>query len=294
MHKIPRLAGSGFYESLRATPVADPPAIDSIQDRILAGPERSGLDGSEFSLPVGMARLRGRPSSTIRSGFAGGVPSVSAGIARLRELDGLRLVAGIDVSGIENRGNDNFVALVMGTAESIAAAAKTVSVNDRIIHMSDIKNKQDQDAIFSKLNFIGKTITASCIRIDRQETIDLTLDSKPMLRNPFARDRIYSQFNSLLRQELMRPTQKFLLERRHTIDEVVCQCDQDCRPLAKIIGFKLQHKGVVHMLADIVAWFNNRGKEPAGVKQIDSAGTLRAKLRQSYNPKQPKKRPSKH
>ena len=81
------------------------------------------------------------------------------------------LVGGMDFSGNADS-LDKFIAIVIGTEESISAIFDTVGYDH--IHMRNIHNDK-QNAIVSKLRFDGKNNIAFCIRIDRSMTTNQIL-----------------------------------------------------------------------------------------------------------------------
>ena len=68
---------------------------------------------------------------------------------------------------------------------------------------------------------------------------------------------------------------------------VVFQCDSDCVNFAKDVGLRYAHAGQVHEnriyeLADIIAWMNNKGKEPKNVVVLDVTKKIEARLRNDF------------
>ena len=69
----------------------------------------------------------------------------------------------------------------------------------------------------------------------------------------------------------------FLARHNHALSDVVFQCDSDCDAIAAIIkvnGLRHDNAGNAYRLADIVAWSNNKNKEPRGVKSLDPRGLV--------------------
>ncbi len=175
------------------------------------------------------------------------------------------------MSGDSNVGNDKFLAIVIGTEESIDSTVKRLGSNT--IHMHMVKDKKTKDDIISKLIFDGENCIALCIRIDK--TL-LLKKIKGMNYNDIA--KFHVGYNRMLFKYIRPYIENFLIKHNCTIHDVVFQCDGDCVNLAKDIGVKHDMAGNVHMLADIVAWANNRCQEPDGVVPIDVRDAIKSRM----------------
>ena len=63
------------------------------------------------------------------------------------------------------------------------------------------------------------------------------------------------------------------------LSDVVFQCDHDCVGFAKDNGLRYSKKGDMHTLSDIVAWANNKNREPKGVISMDLTTLLEVELK---------------
>ena len=175
------------------------------------------------------------------------------------------LFIAVDVSGDPEYGNYKFMGLVIGTNKGIRSIIERLGNNK--IHMSTIKNKKDQLKIIRQLNFDNKEIIAFCIRIEKDKVIKKI---KEMKKNKnIGHQKIMRVYNHLLMYHLREKITLFLNKHNYSMSEVIFQCDSDCVNFVKDNNLRHTHAGDAHMLADIVAWGNNRNKEPKGVISID-------------------------
>ena len=86
-------------------------------------------------------------------------------------------------------------------------------------------------------------------------------------------------FNSLLLRHMREDIEKFIIRYHCTLTEIVFQCDTDCTNFAKDNGLGSYGTGHAYILADLVAWLNNNGKEPAGVLSMDLTDTIEAEMK---------------
>ena len=71
----------------------------------------------------------------------------------------------------------------------------------------------------------------------------------------------------------------FLKPYKLEIRDVVFECDGDCEKFAKHVGLNYSHsEGEAYVISDIVAWLNNRGKEPPGTISNDLRNQLEKNL----------------
>ena len=76
---------------------------------------------------------------------------------------------------------------------------------------------------------------------------------------------------------------KFLIKHKCELSDVVFKCDSDCRQFIKGNGLRPANVGDAHILADIVAWANNRNVEPEGVIMLDLANVFKEKTMKFYS-----------
>ncbi len=186
-----------------------------------------------------------------------------------------KLVAGMDMSGDPGMGNDKFLSIVIGTEESVDSTVKRLGSNT--IHMHMVKDKKTKDDIISTLKFDSQNCIALCIRIDK------TLLSKKIIDMDYvSAKKFYQTCNYILFKQIRPKIEEFLIKYNCTIHDVTFQCDGDCMNLAKDVGLRYGAAGNVHMLADIVAWANNRCQEPDGVISIDIRDAIKRKIMKKF------------
>ena len=185
------------------------------------------------------------------------------------------LVAGMDASGNSSLGSRRFMGVVIGTQEGIHLIVKQLGHHQS--HMRMITDKDKQNEIISKLQFDRDKVIAFCVQLDKDDIVAKTQEAKKT-RHRYSRKRIYRTYDHLLYTHIQEKIKAFAVKHHHDIDEILFQCDQDCLDFVKSNGLKFDRPGSTHMLADIVAWSNNRGKEPIGVESVDLRALLKVEL----------------
>lgn len=183
-----------------------------------------------------------------------------------------------DVSGDEQTGNHKFMALIIATDAFVASTIKRLGTNN--IHMNIIQNKQRKDFILSTIKFDGKEGIAFCVRLDR-DIILAEIKNKNPKRN-ISRSRIMYNFNYTLMNQMREQIDSFLIKHGHELSDIILQCDSDCQDFAKNNGLCYTDQGDAHTLADIVAWANNRNKEPEGVIPLDLREEITTKMKKRF------------
>ena len=185
------------------------------------------------------------------------------------------IVAGVDVSGDPDSGNYKFMGIVMGTRKKIDSVFGYLESDH--IHMSMIKNKKTQDEIVSMLKFDDREITAFCIRLDKVEIINTIQNMRKIKSKNVSGRKIIEMYNRLLLRYTRDRIEEFPSKHGYALSEVVFQSDSDCMNFLKDNG--LRHSGVAHILSDIVAWANNKSKEPEGAIQINPTDKIQERLK---------------
>ena len=185
------------------------------------------------------------------------------------------LVGAFDVSGIPKLGNHRYMGIVIGTKPNIKSIIK--SMGHKKIHMSNIMTK-DHDAIISKLKFDNRQNIAFCIRINRDQIIRNVKKLSKIKHKNISNGKIYRTYDYLLFQELREMILGFLIKHKYGLSDIIFECDSDCIRFVKSSGLKPTNAGDAHMLADIVAWANNRSIEPDGVITLDLAKVIEPKM----------------
>ena len=191
------------------------------------------------------------------------------------------ILAGIDISGDNIVGNYKFMGIVFGTEEYIRSTVKSLGSNK--IHMVKIKDKDRQDEIISKLIFNNKDNISFCVRIDRDVIIKKIKKLKIVKGKKITKIQIFRTYHYVLLKQLREKIEKFLINHNFAITDIVFQCDGDCRRFLKDNGLQHADEGDAYMLSDIVAWANNRGKEPDGVITINLTDMIERELKRIFS-----------
>ncbi len=177
------------------------------------------------------------------------------------------LLVGMDASGNPTSGNHKFVAIIIGTEERIASLIRRLG--NRAIHMHMIRSKKEQDRIIEELCFDHTECIAFCIRLERKQIFEKLYRGKLKKSRYIQNTTILRTYHYLVWRDIRDHVEKFLHQHGYGIGDVVFQCDGDCRDFAKDMGWHHEAAGSAHMLADIVAWANAHGREPAGAVRLD-------------------------
>ena len=181
------------------------------------------------------------------------------------------MLAGMDVSGNPESGNHKFMAIVMGKEERIDSLVRRLGTDT--IHMNKIQSRKEKTNLIEKLTFDHTECIAFCIRLERNRIFEKVYKSRQM-KNRYSNSKLLRAFHYLVWRALRNYAEKFLHQHSCGVDEVVFQCDGDCRDFAKDLGWRHGHEGSAYMLADIVAWANAHGQEPIGTVSLDLADSL--------------------
>ena len=191
----------------------------------------------------------------------------------------VKIIAGMDVSGDQEYGNHKFMAIVIGTRDSVCFTMKCLG--NKQIHMVEIRDKKQQERIISQLKFDGKENIAFCIQIEKNKIIQNILETKRIKQN-VSKAKIYRAYHYLLLRHVRAQIETFLGKHGNALSDVVFECDMDCVNFAKDAGLKHTQRGDAYVLSDIVAWANNRGLEPRGVVVMDITVVLESYLKRIF------------
>lgn len=168
------------------------------------------------------------------------------------------------------------MAIVIGTTESISSIVK--DLGNSKIHMNQISDKKTRDLIISKLNFKDRTCLVFCIRIDRDNIVKQVQSMRKTKRRNISKAKITHTYNHILWKQLEDKITNFPSIHHFTLQNVIFQCDDDCRKFIKDNSLTDGDPKDAHMLSDIVAWANNRGREPDGVISLDLRHEIKVQL----------------
>lgn len=160
----------------------------------------------------------------------------------------------MDVSGDIEEGNYKFLAITIGTQESIEGLSNQIG---RLpTHISGISG-ENQTKIISKLSFDGKNRKAFCIKLKRNEIVNSIKSRRKIKKRGLPTGSILRTYNYVVMQNVKKLLEQFLLQHGISITELIIQCDSDCIPFAKEGSLKHQYKGNAYRLSDIIAYCNN-------------------------------------
>ena len=186
------------------------------------------------------------------------------------------LSAGIDLSGNSDVGEQEFMGLVICTDDKKNSIVKNLGRND--IHMREIRDRNIQNTIISKLNFNDEESIAFCIVIDKGNIIKKFKQKRKAKQKKISNNKILRTYNRLLMYHLQERISNFLNKCNYVLSDITFECDSDCVGFLKDNGLKYADAGETHMLSDIVAWANQRNNEPEGVVEINLADIIKTEL----------------
>ena len=130
------------------------------------------------------------------------------------------------------------------------------------------------------LKFDGREITALCIMLDRDKTINAIQNMRRARSKNISTVTLIKMHNRLLLHSVRNRIAEFLSQHGHELSSTAFQCDSDWVNFLKDDCLHRTSAGDVHMLSCIVAWANNRNREPEGVISVNPAAMIRRKLKE--------------
>ena len=104
------------------------------------------------------------------------------------------LIAGSDISGIQGRGEQLYISLVIGTQEVINTLHSNTGVEK--IHMIRLDDKQKNDVI-NALDFCRPDVSAWCFYVERQNIINNIFNHPRSKASPGSKERVYVEFDKI-------------------------------------------------------------------------------------------------
>ena len=186
------------------------------------------------------------------------------------------MLAGMDVSGNPESGNHKFMAIVIGTAESIAGVTRRLGPEP--VHMCTIRSRDVKKGIIDKVAFDGRNLMGLCIRLERKRTF-AKLREGPRQRHRFASNKKLSRtYHNLVWNQLRDHIEPFLRLHKCEVHGLEFQCDYDCASLVRDRGWRRTSPGPAHVLADILAWGNSHEREPKGTTYLNLSDLLEGQM----------------
>ena len=183
------------------------------------------------------------------------------------------MIAGMDVSGDPKSGNHKFMAIVIGTDEKVNAL--TSDLGSKPIHMKNLR-KSDRNAVMNRVKFDGTEIAGFCIHLEKDRALSTVMEhlAKKDKQSYDNRKKLSRTCHALMWEMIRDPLESFLLLHGCVAQDLVFQCDADCRGFASDRGWRHENCGPAYSLADILAWGNSHGREPTGTMSLDIADRL--------------------
>lgn len=185
------------------------------------------------------------------------------------------MLGGVDVSGDPDGGHDKFMSIIIGTEEKISSMIQILG--RETIHMHEIRGNM-QNEIISKLNFKDNDCMAMCLRIEKQRITNKIKNLRKVRTRNTRKRKIYTTYDYTLWNLMQDRIKEFLQGHGCDLHDVVFQCDHDSDAFLKTAGLGRSYKGHAYVLSDIVAWANNKKREPDGVVFVDLASEIERRL----------------
>jgi hypothetical protein len=190
------------------------------------------------------------------------------------------LIGGMDVSGDKLTGNYKYLAIVIGTKESIQSQSDKIS--QKTTRMSQLTG-QTQNRIIKTLHFDCKNRITFCITLNRTKIIEQVKNARAVKKDRTPTGNILRTFNYVVIRKVLPQMQSYALANSMQLTEIVFECDSDCEPFAKIANVKSTKEGKAHNIADKVAWCNNKNKNLPSVIDIDFTNEIVSKMLKVLN-----------
>ena len=186
------------------------------------------------------------------------------------------MLAGMDVSGDPESGNHKFMAIVIGTNESIKALARRLGPEQG--HMSRITGRSAKYAILDKVDFDEINRMGLCLRLEKSHIFSNLRDQLRQESSSVANRKMYRAYHALIWSLTRDHVEQFLRQHDFEAHRLIFQCDHDCVSFVRDQGWGCASPGSVHGLADVLAWANRRGIEPKGAVRLDISKPLEERM----------------
>ena len=189
------------------------------------------------------------------------------------------MLAGIDVSGDPQSGNNRFMGMVVGTEEGIEAVVGRLET--RPIHMTKLR-RDEQNAVIDSIAFDDATCMGFCIHTEKSLILSRLADRMRGKQGFLNRKKLSRTFNAVLWSMMHTRVEDFMYGHGFEIHRLCVQCDHDSKDFVKDRGWRIVGPGSAYELADALAWANRRGREPKGTVSLDLAGSIEVQMRKRF------------
>ena len=186
------------------------------------------------------------------------------------------MLAGRDVSGGPESGNHKFMAIVIGTNESIEAMTRRLG--PKPVHMSRVIGRGAKHAIIDRVEFDGRNRMGLCLRLEKRRIFSKIRGRLKQGRGHVGNKKMSRTYHGLVWNMVRDPVEEFLRPHNYEAHRLDFQCDYDCRDFVRDRGWGPASPGAAHALADILAWGNSHGLEPKGAICLDLSDRLEEQM----------------
>ena len=211
------------------------------------------------------------------------------------------IYAAIDVSGNPGEGNSKFMGIVLVTEDHLKSIINDIELKQMLLSTS--KQARIRDELSSKLEFNTKKSAVFCLKIEKDRIIE---NVKKMIDKKHKRTpsiRIYQKYYQIIFSQIRDKIITFAKNHNYELSEIIFQCDNDCKHFLKHNGLQcnpITQKNVIpnenqkngnayyddetyaYVLSDLVAWSNNKGREPKGVTLKNLVDILEKELKHTF------------
>lgn len=196
----------------------------------------------------------------------------------------------MDFSGNQKYGNCIYLAVVACTVEFLNQLIRGANLGTG---KADACKKARRQSILAELDAKKPGCLILCVKTDKDAVLARITDmARRQKRNPRA-ESVVSAYHNAVVGYFRNDLDSFLKRHGWSLQEIKVESDHDCEELLKHASIQRTREEYAHMVADAVAWANNRGDEPPGVKQLDVTAHSYRKLRAKFGKRRRKSRRNK-
>ena len=207
------------------------------------------------------------------------------------------IYAAVDVSGNQDEGNHKFMGIVLITEEHLKSTIRDMELKQ--IPISTFKQSKVRNTLSSKLEFNRKESAVFCLRIEQDKIINKIkkMIGKKHRKTPHL--QIYQRYHQTVFKNIRDQIMIFGKNHNYELSDIIFQCDDDCKNFVRqnglqydIVGQKnlvpdknhnndaayYDNETYAYVLSDLVAWSNNKGREPDGVISMNLADAIEKEL----------------
>ena len=179
----------------------------------------------------------------------------------------MTLVYGIDVSGNLESGNYKYMGIFICTKEFHDATVKKLGLDKTQI---SLHKRQVRNTVLSQIRFKNRECLALCVKMERKAALEWMSKATRSKTKHMNVNKIMRTYNRELWRSIEKEVMGFLHRHRQGYEDIIFESDQDCILFLVDMGIKHTDPGHGYTIADAIAWANNRGNEPSGVKRINA------------------------